>query len=124
MERLRADSAVPDFANHDVRRTISTYLMRTLDIPTDVVTAILNHRLSGPKANENYVQALPVRRMRTALEDWGEYLRKLQSEPRPCRVRCASATEATDAHPVKAWSHLSERGGIAYPARSNGLRAR
>ncbi|MND02729.1 hypothetical protein D3C83_222140 [compost metagenome] len=53
--------------------------MRTLDVPTDVVTAILNHRLGGPKANENYVQALPVRRMRVALENWGDYLRKLHA---------------------------------------------
>ncbi len=90
VERLRADSAVTDFANHDIRRTISTYLTRTLDVPTDVVTAILNHRLSGPKANENYVQALPVRRMRAALEAWGQYLHDLsigRPEPSPRATR-------------------------------------
>ncbi len=62
-----------DFTNHAIRKTISTYMTRTLDIPNDMVTAILNHRLPGPKANENYIQALPVRRMRDALEAW-EYI--------------------------------------------------
>lgn len=74
VQRLRGASGVADFTNHDIRRTISTYLTRTLDVPTDVVTAILNHRLPGPKANENYVQALPVKRMRAALEAWARHL--------------------------------------------------
>jgi hypothetical protein len=74
VNRLRRASGVLDFANHAVRKTISTYLTRVLDIQTDVVTAILNHRLPGPKANENYIQALPVRRMRAALETWGSHL--------------------------------------------------
>jgi hypothetical protein len=79
---------VSDFTNHAVRKTISTYLTRSLDVPTDVVTAILNHRLPGPKANENYIQALPVRRMREALEAWGRHLEGLQtatSAPRNAR---------------------------------------
>ena len=74
VERLQAASGVSDFTNHAVRKTISTYLTRSLDVPTDVVTAILNHRLPGPKANENYIQALPVRRMREALDAWGRHL--------------------------------------------------
>jgi integrase len=77
VERLRAASGIADFTNHAVRKTISTYLTRTLDVPTDVVTAILNHRLPGPKANENYIQALPVRRMRDALEAWGQHLDRI-----------------------------------------------
>jgi integrase len=75
--RLQAASRVSDFTNHAVRKTISTYLTRSLDVPNDVVTAILNHRLPGPKANENYIQALPVRRMRDALEAWGAHLEGL-----------------------------------------------
>jgi integrase len=72
--RLQEASGVRDFTNHAIRKTISTYMTRVLDIPGDVVTAILNHRLLGPKANENYIQALPVRRMRDALERWGRHL--------------------------------------------------
>ena len=74
VERLQAASGVSDFTNHAVRKTITTYLTRALDVPTDVVTAVLNHRLPGPKANENYIHALLVRRMRDALETWGAYL--------------------------------------------------
>jgi integrase len=80
VKRLQAESGVEDFKNHDIRRTVSTYLTRNLDVPTDVVTAILNHRLSGPGSNEHYVQALPVRRMRAALEAWGAYLKGTVSD--------------------------------------------
>jgi integrase len=107
VERLQTASAVSDFTNHAVRKTISTYLTRSLDIPNDVVTAILNHRLSGPKANENYIQALPVRRMREALEAWGLHLsglaakRAIPSSPaqgrvtrRPARSKVAGSRPA------------------------------
>ena len=60
-----------------MRKTVSTYMTRTLDVPNDVVTAILNHRLPGPAANENYIRALPVRRMRDALETSGGHLEQL-----------------------------------------------
>jgi integrase len=81
--RLQKSSGVEDFTNHAVRKTVSTYMTRTLDVPTDVVTAILNHRLLGPKANENYIQALPVRRMREALDVWARHLDELVGRTRP-----------------------------------------
>jgi integrase len=83
VERLQRASGVSDFSNHAIRKTISTYMTRALDISSDVVTAILNHRLLGPKANENYIQALPVRRMRHALESWGRHLDELFTTPGP-----------------------------------------
>jgi hypothetical protein len=48
-------------------------------VPGDVVTAIPNYRPLGPKANENYIQALPVRRMRDALESWARHLDELSA---------------------------------------------
>jgi len=81
--RLQEASGVRDFTNHAVRKTISTYMTRTLDVPADVVTAILNHRLLGPKANENYIQALPVRRMREALDVWARHLDEIVGRARP-----------------------------------------
>ena len=101
VERLQTASGVSDFTNHAVRKTISTYLTRTLDIPNDVVTAILNHRLSGPKANENYIQALPVRRMREALEAWGRHLGELAARQAPA---------TTESIPSKPRSRREQRG--------------
>lgn len=97
VERLQAASGVSDFTNHAVRKTVSTYLTRSLDIPTDVVTAILNHRLPGPKANENYIQALPVRRMREALEAWGRHLEGLAAAERPEAWRTGQRAHVVDA---------------------------
>jgi integrase len=88
--RLQAASKVHDFTNHAVRKTISTYMTRTLDVPTDVVTAILNHRLTGPKSNENYIQALPVGRMREALERWGQHLAAIASDAERKELRHGS----------------------------------
>jgi integrase len=99
VDRLRRASGVLDFANHAVRKTISTYLTRVLDVQTDVVTGILNHRLPGPKANENYIQALPVRRMREALEVWGKHLAVLapvEREPAPGAVTVATGPHGGD----------------------------
>lgn len=81
--RLQKASGVRDFTNHAVRKTISTYMTRTLDVPADVVTAVLNHRLLGPKANENYIQALPVRRMREALETWAKHIDEIVARVPP-----------------------------------------
>jgi hypothetical protein len=58
-------------------------MTRTLDVPADVVTAVLNHRLLGPKANENYIQALPVRRMREALETWAKHIDEIVARVPP-----------------------------------------
>lgn len=96
VKRLQADSGVLDFANHHIRRTISTYMTSTLDIPTDVVTAILNHRLAGPKANENYVQVLPVRRMRAALEAWGRHLEQVVGDQEPRILAFPAAPRAIE----------------------------
>jgi len=106
--RLQAASGVRDFTNHAVRKTISTYMTRTLDVPNDVVTAILNHRLTGPKANENYIQALPVRRMRDALDGWGAHLDKIVS-------RAAREGPAASSQPRTPVSHGGAR--RAQPSR-------
>jgi integrase len=96
--RLQMAAGVADFTNHAVRKTVSTYMTRTLDVPNDVVTAILNHRLPGPVANENYIRALPVRRMRDALEVWGKYLEQLAAKKEPATSTTAMSPGPRSVH--------------------------
>lgn len=73
------DSQLPQFTNHDLRRTLRTR-GRKLGIGADIGEAMLAHRRTGISAVYDHDDRLEERR--AAHELWGEFLLKCAGERR------------------------------------------
>lgn len=76
-ERIAKRSEV-EFTIHDIRRTVATEIA-ALGVPTDTVSAILNHTVGRSKATRIYVRYAHIEEMRTALEKWARRLEHIVS---------------------------------------------
>src|SRR5262249_18417995 len=80
--REELNGALPDFVNHDVRRTVRTHLL-ALRIAEEVREAVLAHTRSGIKGTYDHHQYLDEKR--EALTLWNARLRSIV-EPPPANV--------------------------------------
>jgi len=75
--RLRTNTNI-EFRIHDIRRTSSTGLAQ-LGVRPDVISAILNHIISGPQATRIYERHHRIPEMRHALQRWASRLEDIVS---------------------------------------------
>jgi len=66
--RVRKNSNV-QFRIHDIRRTVATGLAQ-ISVTTDVISAVMNHVISGPSATRVYERHHRIPEMRRALDKW------------------------------------------------------
>jgi integrase len=71
--------SIPPWHLHDIRRSVATLMAEELGVLPHIIEAILNH-VSGSKAGVAgiYNRAKYLDGMREALEDWGNYVTKLE----------------------------------------------
>jgi len=75
ISRLRhAGLLTGDYSRHDLRRTVATGLMQHAGTTRAVLSQVLNHTDSGPRATAVYDQYSYDREKRKALEAWGRHL--------------------------------------------------
>ena len=74
-ERLRKASGI-HFRTHDLRRTTATHLRR-IGVKTDVISAILDHVISGPASTRIYERHDRLDEMRVALDKWARELDRI-----------------------------------------------
>ena len=77
VERLRKNTKI-EFRAHDLRRTVATGLAR-LGVPHEVISAVLNHVVSGPQATRIYERHGKIPEMRRALDRWARELERIRT---------------------------------------------
>lgn len=73
--RVRKNSKV-QFRIHDIRRTVATGLAQ-IGVTTDVISAVMNHVISGPSATRIYERHHRIPEMRRALDKWARELDRI-----------------------------------------------
>lgn len=76
-QRIEKNSGVK-FRIHDIRRTVATQLA-ALGVPSDTVSAILNHSVGGIATTRIYMRYERIEEKRAALEKWARRLERIVS---------------------------------------------
>ena len=66
------------FRIHDIRRTVATELA-ALGVPTDTISAILNHTVGERKDTRTYVRYARIEEKRAALDKWARHVEQIVS---------------------------------------------
>jgi integrase len=82
MREAEQDAKLPDWTNHDIRRTVRSHLS-ALRIPVEVAEAILAHSVPGIRGT--YDRHDYFEEKKAALSKWGERLAHIV-EPKPDNV--------------------------------------
>lgn len=73
-------SRMPRWTIHGFRHTIGTHMREDLKVPSDVVSLILGHKVSGPAVTRIYNRAELLPERRDALTKWADWLDRLKAK--------------------------------------------
>jgi integrase len=82
-------SKMPRWTIHGFRHTIGTHMREDLKVPSDVVSLILGHKVSGPAVTRIYNRAELLPERRAALSRWADWLDRIKAKPERGRKRAS-----------------------------------